>query len=365
MALALGAAVSAIKLAGGWEEGSCERAYLQGISNEVNMALAGFADKIYYLRRAQVKVKDDLKRKIFPELNQYTDMAPEDFAKLTLSAQSFIELLDYLREVFIQDSPKLMAQYPGHFIFAHPIFKSKEYDEFLDDYGEVMEQPDPSEVNLTNALPELMDYLKKWREETKVESRQREKDARDRHEKSHIFHKDSRTFLKEKLVEFARSQKRTMDCLAEVFIECSQIDSAVEDECSQARQQGISARINAAKKLHDETEKERDDLISLLSKNSNESELLASVPQPPAHPNAPNTAHPQRSQARQNIDQIRDRASKRPNEFHSESVDAQGHVTKKTKTFIGVNFPMSSALKTVQDVWKEYKNGSDGNDPIE
>eukprot|EP01135_Chromosphaera_perkinsii_P010645 Nk52_evm45s2192 gene=Nk52_evmTU45s2192 len=26
---------------------------------------------------------------------------------------------------------------------------------------------------------------------------------------------------------------------------------------------------------------------------------------------------------------------------------------------------MSSALKTVQDVWKEYKNGSDGNDPIE
>ena len=160
MAQMLGASLSAIKQAGGWEEGSLERSYLVGVSNEVNQALAGFGDKEYYLPRAQVEVPEQLQRLVIPQVNKYLDMTDDEYAGLPFSSQSFVEVVKYLRTVFIQDSVALKKIYPEHPMWKLPLFQTRLYIEYAKLWESRVKESGPVEMMLQNALPEMYNFIK-------------------------------------------------------------------------------------------------------------------------------------------------------------------------------------------------------------
>ena len=93
---------------------------------------------------------------IFPEVEEYS----EDFSKLDISAQSFIELCKYLRKVFIQDAPALMEIYPDNPLWDLPIFKTDLFNAFKERQATAMNHdPTAAELTVSNAMPSLHEYI--------------------------------------------------------------------------------------------------------------------------------------------------------------------------------------------------------------
>ena len=72
-----------------------------------------------------------LGRQIFPHLDE---AIREEKIKIgserTVATMQFLELLKYLRDVFIQDSCLLTDMYPDNELWQGPIFKSEEYKNY-------------------------------------------------------------------------------------------------------------------------------------------------------------------------------------------------------------------------------------------
>ncbi|KAN0086503.1 hypothetical protein V8E54_000191 [Elaphomyces granulatus] len=80
-----------------------------------------------------------------------------------LAAGAFLELLDRLRDVLLQDAALLRREFPQHDLFNDPIFATSEYAEFeaaVTTAVEVARDEDPHLVAVQKALPAVCDSLR-------------------------------------------------------------------------------------------------------------------------------------------------------------------------------------------------------------
>ena len=299
----LGAALVAIKQAGGWEEGAVEKSYLAGINLEVNKVLAGFSahSDNYYIPR-DTDISSELLEMIFPEVEEYS----EDFSKLDISAQSFIELCKYLRKVFIQDAPALMEIYPDNPLWDLPIFKTDLFNAFKERQATAMNHdPTAAELTVSNAMPSLHEYISA----SDTEMTQCIKGG----------FAQMQLYLAESRAIASYNQKMTnhrFDCVL--------------------RYLQIIGRLNSdLSKLTEEEKQEVSDLADRVFQFEEEAESIELQP-------------PQKRVCVRNST--------------SASQDKDRGQSKRTGPRF--EFPMCPGVTTVKSVWDEYVHGTNGNPPI-
>jgi hypothetical protein len=107
--------------------------YLHPFSRPALRAAAGFDPDwagSYFVPRAQVKPPIELMRKVYPDVDLWRT-AHEDPERSGVednkAARMILELLEWLREVILQNTPYLQTEFPEHPIWQDPLFRHPAY----------------------------------------------------------------------------------------------------------------------------------------------------------------------------------------------------------------------------------------------
>ena len=117
----------------------------------------------FEIRRAQTPPPDSLLQLIWPGLSKWAGkFGPGPGQVNDLAAAGFTGLLFYLREVILEDSALLMRRFPECAVWSHPVFQHQDYVPYASQVVALIEEDErPSQLAiLTQALPVLTDYLK-------------------------------------------------------------------------------------------------------------------------------------------------------------------------------------------------------------
>ena len=128
---------SFIKELGNWDMNVFERSYSSKMGWPALRAAAGFPQEKgnYYLPRQHIKPDDKLVRMVFPNIQRSRfafESLPRDRQLKLATARSFLDVMDHLSVVFLQDACALL-QYPDrreHVLFKDPLFFTPEFAEF-------------------------------------------------------------------------------------------------------------------------------------------------------------------------------------------------------------------------------------------
>lgn len=115
--------------------------YLTSLPFEFMRAVADFDPEwsgTYFVPRATVRPPASLLAQVWPELDKWKaahdDPGSKEAVKLgvepNMAAGAFLELLEWLREVVLQDAVFLREHYPFHPIFEEPVFRCSEFAAF-------------------------------------------------------------------------------------------------------------------------------------------------------------------------------------------------------------------------------------------
>jgi hypothetical protein len=132
-----------IRRAGQWNQDALTNCYLTHLPRKFLRSMAGFQpDAIgnYYLPRAKIQPPDSLVRALWPWIDQWltwfqsddsTNKPPGEASgqedRDDMAAHGFLQLLDQLRIILLQDSVLLQAQFPRHSMWDDPIFAREIY----------------------------------------------------------------------------------------------------------------------------------------------------------------------------------------------------------------------------------------------
>ncbi|KAL2277619.1 hypothetical protein FJTKL_15299 [Diaporthe vaccinii] len=128
-----------IRRAGGWNANDAVHIYLPTLAYAFMRSTAGFDHenaKSYFLPREQVDPPQFLRSQVWPELNDWLRVSRDpsdkrhDIISRNKATAAFIELLKWLRDVFLQDAVFLQQEYPKHPIFSDSLFRTTEWEEF-------------------------------------------------------------------------------------------------------------------------------------------------------------------------------------------------------------------------------------------
>jgi hypothetical protein len=122
----------------------------------------------YYLPRETVCPPPALLSRVWPDLDRWQAAHLEradatERVEPNLAAGGFLELLQRLRAVFLQDSVLWRIEFPGHPIFRDPLFETAEYKAFeLDIRGSITAavEEDPHSIAIQKAVPAVNDRLR-------------------------------------------------------------------------------------------------------------------------------------------------------------------------------------------------------------
>ena len=81
----------------------------------------------YYIPRATVIPPSSLVAAVWPEVDSWKARLESREAEQNKAAGAFLELLDWLRLVLLQDAPFFMAEFLDHPIFQSSIFHSLDF----------------------------------------------------------------------------------------------------------------------------------------------------------------------------------------------------------------------------------------------
>jgi hypothetical protein len=115
--------------------------YLTSLPFEFMRAVADFDPEwsgSYFVPRATVRPPASLLVQVWPELDKWklAHDCPESNEAINLdvefnmAAGAFLELLEWLREVLLQDAVFLREYYPNHPIFQESVFRCSEFEAF-------------------------------------------------------------------------------------------------------------------------------------------------------------------------------------------------------------------------------------------
>jgi hypothetical protein len=130
--------------------------------------VAGFSQKSghYHLPRATVLPPRSLTTQIWPwideELTKYrsVDTSLDSDIILDASARQFLELMEWLRIVFLQDAAILQASSPGSPLWRHAVFSLPDWEIFAGDVVKAHSVVDmPKDMLLSVMLPRVADVI--------------------------------------------------------------------------------------------------------------------------------------------------------------------------------------------------------------
>lgn len=88
----------------------------------------------YFLARSTLIPPIELQKKILPYIEELelevSAMKEENIKEGQVTNKKFIEFLKYGRLAILQDAPYIRMRFPTHFMFRHPVFKSRLYLEW-------------------------------------------------------------------------------------------------------------------------------------------------------------------------------------------------------------------------------------------
>lgn len=135
-----------------------QKCYLTSLPREAMRTLAGFepAKGSYFLARASVEPPVNLLSQIFSQVEMWQESINSGRCEQTIAAGGFLELLQYLRKVLLQDAVLMSDMAPQHSIWRHPLFQSTEFLEYRSEAKRaIRETENPAEQRLQKAMPVL------------------------------------------------------------------------------------------------------------------------------------------------------------------------------------------------------------------
>ena len=162
---------SVIKELGNWSLDVFEKHYASKMAWEALRAAAGFRKERghYYLPRAKIPVPQDLKDLVFPNVVRCRNLfhqLPDKVQYVLETARHFIEVMDHLATVFMQDCCVLLSipERAGHNLFSHPFFSEPLFLEYQSSFNTAYEQlllpeNDPTFEPVKRCLPLIGNHL--------------------------------------------------------------------------------------------------------------------------------------------------------------------------------------------------------------
>jgi hypothetical protein len=160
-----GVSEASIRRAGWWTNSDqMTGCYLTSLPREFMRATADFDPDwpgAYYIPRATVIPPPSLITAVWPEVDSWKARLESREAEQNKAAGAFLELLDWLRLVLLQDAPFLMAKFPDHPIFQSSIFHSLEFSAFAARVRQAScdIQEDPHHIAIEKAIPAVSEKL--------------------------------------------------------------------------------------------------------------------------------------------------------------------------------------------------------------
>jgi Centromere DNA-binding protein complex CBF3 subunit, domain 2 len=140
--------------------------YLTDLPRQFMRGMADFEPDYasnYFIPRGTVKPALSLRQRVWPQLDRWRQAhlsSPDatEVVEPNLAAGGFLELLDKLRDVFLQDSVFLRRDHPHHPLFCEPVFASPEYASFATAVlaaADTVRHEDPHLVAIEKAIPSV------------------------------------------------------------------------------------------------------------------------------------------------------------------------------------------------------------------
>ena len=161
-----GVSEASIRRAGRWTNSDqMTGCYLTSLPREFMRATADFDPDwpgAYYIPRATVVPPPGLIAAVWPEMDSWKAKIESKEAEQNKAAGAFLELLDWLRLILLQDAPFLMAEFPDHPIFESSVFHSFEFSVFAARVREAScdIQEDPHSIAIEKAIPAVSEKLR-------------------------------------------------------------------------------------------------------------------------------------------------------------------------------------------------------------
>jgi hypothetical protein len=162
-----------IRRAGRWNNGDqMTGCYLTSLPLEFMRAVADFDPEwsgSYFIARSTAKPPSRLLARVFPGLDYWKERhdAPESSplaatVQQDKAAGAFLELLDWLREVVLQDAVFLKPLFPDHPVFRDPLFRDPEFEQYASRLRDICSQvhEDSHQTAIEKTIPSVAEKLR-------------------------------------------------------------------------------------------------------------------------------------------------------------------------------------------------------------
>lgn len=160
-----------IRRGGRWNNDQMTGCYLTDLPRQFMRGMADFDPDYatsYFVPRETIKPPPVLRQRIWPQLDHWRRAHLElsgasEVVEPNLAAGGFLELLDKLRDVFLQDSVFRRREHPAHPIFRDPLFSTAEYAGFataVEAAADTIRHEDPHLVAIEKAIPSVNERLR-------------------------------------------------------------------------------------------------------------------------------------------------------------------------------------------------------------
>ena len=165
-----GVLTTVIKELGNWDLKVYDKHYSLSMAWEALRAAAGFNKETchYHLPRSKILVPTTLRRKVFPNVERARvafDLLPQAQKYHLTTARQFLEVMDHLANVFIQDICALRHDgRHNHSLYRHPLFLDPEFVQYEAEFSELyprLNHPDndPTLDPVKKYLPNIGNHL--------------------------------------------------------------------------------------------------------------------------------------------------------------------------------------------------------------
>ena len=153
-----------IRRAGRWNQEQMVGCYLNCLPRKFMRTMAGHPPQIgcFEVPRASVTPPDELLSLVWPQLDAWRGRFGLQPGQINdLAADGLTSLLFYLREVVLQDSVAMRRRFPRHPVWNHPVFQHQAYGAFAQQVEASLDaEVAPSRLSiLYQAIPMLADEL--------------------------------------------------------------------------------------------------------------------------------------------------------------------------------------------------------------
>jgi hypothetical protein len=160
-----------IRRGGRWNSDQMTGCYLTDLPRQFMRGIADFEPDYasnYFVPRETVKPPPSLRRRVWPQLDRWREAhldlpGASEAVEPNLAAGGFLELLDKLRDVFLQDSVFVRRSHPSHPLFRDALFASAEYAVFaraVEAAADTIRHEDPHLVAIEKAIPSVNEHLR-------------------------------------------------------------------------------------------------------------------------------------------------------------------------------------------------------------